>query len=321
MISIRRQISADLKLLNRRVMWIIGLVFVIVSAMMVWITRRSAGNQLSIIDSGLQTSGVDPHSTQCNIYAGMEHISGCLSQISPDVELTFPQSMIEYYPAVVEASTLTSSPAGLLTVAARHSGTMLGLMTLILVVALHTSATWEGGTARWLLPRIGLSRFLIVKLVTMACVALILPILGWAGSALGLLIPTGQALPPGTAPWGTAMEQVGLSWVVLLLIGTLVLGISAWARALVTGFVITCGVMALSFFGSLDRELYKFSPAGWIATMLKLPVGPYRQTVDYLWIGAGPDVSMTLSYLGLLAMALVPLFGAIIWLRRARPLA
>lgn len=315
-------VNPDITLLvRRRINWlIVGAVFG-VAALTTWITREAAVTQLDIIRSALIDSGLDPVSGSCDLLDGKLNVTACLSHAGPNVDQTFVSSLLEQHSRVVESSTSTLGFGGL-GFASRQSASMIGFVCLALLVVTHTTSPWEIGTGRSLIAAVGPRRFLAQKVTTLLGVVLMQPLVGWIGVIVGSIVPVKTRLPVASTNILANLEAYARAESVLITFGLILVALGVSLRAMVPTFVSVMILLGVAFLATLNRTLYPFTPASWIAAVMRFSADSHRQVVDSLW---APWVSSYLSsaagFACLLILSAVLLVAAVWWLPRRRPIA
>lgn len=316
-----RTVLADLVLLRRRIFALLLGAVAIIGGMTAWITRSAAVRQLDIIRQGLSDNGADTTRGACAVLASHFDTTGCAATLGVQTDRVFTDSLLSQYSKVIEAATATSG-TGVLGFAARQIGSMVGFVTIALLLAIHICGPWEFGTARALIATAGTKVLIVQKGVTGLLAVLCLPLVCSVGVAVGHFIPLDRALPPPHPTPAADLTQLGRCYVVLLVVASLVFALALLTRSMVATFVITIAVLGVSFVGTLDPSLYRWSPAAWIATVMQFSSDDHRQIVDSLWTPWIPSlVSQGWAFAAIIALALIPVTVAIWSLPRRRPIA
>lgn len=318
--NLTRSLLADISLLRRPALGFVGLGVVLTGLLTSWMTRDAAAGQTDIISRAISSSGLDPSVGVCQIVGAGFDPAQCLASAPAIADTFWLGDLLRQSDRVVEAVSATSL-SGLIGFAARQSASMIGFVALTLVICIHISVAWEQGTARPLLAATGSKCLIAQKLTSSVVLVILLPILSCIGVAIGSLLPISGPIPlPRNLLVTSFMDLLRAYWI-LLVFAVLVVAIALLARNLVGSVLAVLIPLMLSYIAANSRELFDWSPSGWIANFMQFSSDDRRQVIDFFWVPALGRLSPFVSGLILAVFAIVALGIATIAFPRRKPIA
>lgn len=314
------QLRADLGLLLRngagRAVWLAVFLFAAVTS---WITRHSAADQLAELRTLLRESGSDPDNGRCALLAPRFDMGDCVAALRHHASDVSAEVLRTQYAELMDSVAATSWE-GALGFAARQSASIVGFIALGMVLAVHVSTLWETGVARPAIAAVGPARIVVQKSVAVFVAALVVLVASTLGALTGRVLPVPGWLPPVAGDIGRSVVDLAHSYWMLCALGLFTVAVAIVSRQFVSTFAVVMGLMAVCFVATLDRDLYAFSPAGWIATVMGFSRRTRHAVIDYFWTAEVGNHDPVLMGLAMTAFGLIPLVGAgwLLWRRKPR---
>lgn len=314
------QFRADLRLLLRnRASATVCLAVFLFAAATSWVTRFSAAGQLTDLRRMLTESGTDPDTGPCALLAPDFKAEACVAILRLHVNDISPDVVVSQY-SELEASVSATSVEGALGFASRQSASIVGLIALGLLVAVHVASLWESGAARPAIAALGTTRIVTQKGLTALVAAMLVLLASALGALVSHFIPVSEKLPSIRGDFGRSLIDFGHAYWMLCSLGLLTVAVAILSRQFVITFAVVMGLMAVCFVATLDRDLYRWSPAGWIATVMGFSRRTRHTVIDYFWTAEVGNYDPVLMGLAMTALGVIPLLlaGFLLWRRKPR---